>query len=330
MQVASVVIEPKTGKIIALSGGKDYSQSQYNRVTQSKRQVGSTMKPILYYAALENGMTSSSTFLSAPASFVFDNNKTYSPSNYNDRYANKEITMAAALAYSDNIYAVKTHLFLGDNVLVNTAKKIGIEGTLKDNPSLALGSSEINMLDFANAYTTLASGGYKKELYFINKVEDLNGNVLYEKKEKTNLVLNPNYVYILNELLTNTYNSTLIDYATPTTSIVASKMTRKYAVKSGSTDTDYWTIGYNEDLLTLVWNGNDDATILDARESKIAKNIWIDTMEAILKTTESNWYEKPENVVGLLLNGITGEQNDKNNIIFYYLKGSEPQNIKKS
>ena len=150
LQIASVLIDPKTGGVLSLTGGFDYSKSQYNRATQSKRQVGSTMKPFLYYAALENGLTSSSTFFSSETTFVFSNNKTYSPSNYNQIYANQDITMAAALAYSDNIYAVKTHLFLGEDTLVETAKQVGIKGDLQSNPSLALGTSELNMMDFAN------------------------------------------------------------------------------------------------------------------------------------------------------------------------------------
>ena len=110
-QVASIMVEPTTGKVIALVGGKDYAISQFNRVTAAKRQIGSTIKPFLYYTALEQNMTSASTFKSEETTFVFSNNQTYSPTNYANTYANSEITMAAALAYSDNIYAVKTHLF---------------------------------------------------------------------------------------------------------------------------------------------------------------------------------------------------------------------------
>ena len=106
MQVASIIINPHTGGVMAMTGGIDYTLSQYNRAISSKRQVGSAIKPFLYYAALENGMVSSSTFLSEPTTFMFSTNQSYSPAIYNDKYANKNITMAAALAYSDNIYAV--------------------------------------------------------------------------------------------------------------------------------------------------------------------------------------------------------------------------------
>jgi len=324
LQAASVLIDPQTGAVRALTGGVNYAESQYNRAIQSKRQVGSTMKPFLYYAALENGMTSSSTFFSEKTNFNFSNNKVYSPSNYNDIYANKDITMAAALAYSDNVYAVKTHLFLGEETLVNTARKSGITGDLTANPSLALGTSELNMLDFANGYTTLASGGYLMDNYFISKVEDLDGNVLYEHKDKKKLVLNYNYVYILNEMLSNTSNSNFQSYTTPTALSIANQMSKKYALKTGTTNTDYWTVGYNNDALLMVWLGYDDASELNSDASKWAKNIWVETIESYLKNKEDNWYETPQNVIGILEDPVSGEvPKDNKASIFYYVKGSE-------
>ena len=143
IQVSAVMIENKNGRIISLIGGKDYEKSQFNRSISSKRQVGSTIKPFLYYSALENGFTPSSSFLSTDTSFNIGN-EIYKPSNYGDIYANKKIPMIIALSYSDNIYALKTNLFLGDNVLVNTLNKVGIDD-ISNNVSLPLGTSEINI-----------------------------------------------------------------------------------------------------------------------------------------------------------------------------------------
>lgn len=325
LQVASLIINPKTGGIMALTGGTDYAKSQFNRAISAKRQVGSSIKPLLYYSALENGMVSSSTFLSEPTTFVFSSNKTYAPANYNNKYGNKNITMAAAIAYSDNIYAVKTHLFLGEETLVNTAKRMGIKQQLKAIPSLALGTCELSMLDFARAYSTLASGGYKNELSFINKVEDLNGNILYEKKEKKDLVLNESYTYILNELMTATYSNSFIEYNTPTVMSISSKITKKYAIKTGSSGTDCWMVGYNPDALMMVWNGYDDSKELKVSDGAISKNIWADTMESILK--ESNWYEAPSNIVGVPLDPVTGDKpKDDKYFMYYYVSGSEYNN----
>ena len=329
LQVASVIVDPESGKIEALTGGLNYEKSQFNRATDSKRQVGSTMKPILYYSTLENNLTSSSKFKSEYTIFNINNKQSYSPTNYNNKYANKDITMAAAIAFSDNIYAVKTNLFLGVDTLPATAKKIGIKEDLVGLPSLALGTGEINIIDYATGYATLASGGYKKDLYLIRKIEDKDGVVIYTKNEQKSLVLNPNYVYILNELLSNTTSSAFKDYTTATASTIASKLSRKYAIKTGTTKTDYWTVGYNKDDLMLVWIGYDNNREFTKGYSYVAKNIWADTMEEIQYNISDNWYQTPKDVVGIILDAVTGEVTKDSNraIIYYYLKGSEP-NIK--
>lgn len=322
-QVAGLVVNPNTGAVMALAGGKNYAISQYNRVTQAKRQVGSTIKPFLYYAALNNGMTSASTFKSEKTSFVFGENKTYSPTNYGDTYGNKEITMAAALAYSDNIYAVKTHLFLGENVLVDTLKTCGLKEDLLAVPSLALGAKEINMLDYASAYTTLASGGKKHDLFFIRRVEDMNGNILYEKKIEDEQVLDESITYILNELMTNTYNYNFVDYYSPTVLYLNGKLSHKYALKSGTTDNDYWIVGYNKEALMMMWAGNDLNKETPKTYSKLIKNIWLDTMEAYEKDMEDVWYPKPENVVAVPMEPITGKYKTNSKSLFYFLNGTE-------
>lgn len=325
LEIASIAMDPKTGNILALIGGRDYSKSQFNRATKAKRQVGSTMKPILYYAALENGFTPSTTFNSTKTTFVFSDNKTYSPQNYGDQYPNREISLAAALAYSDNIYAVKTNLFLGEEVLVETAQKLGIKSKLEAIPSLALGTEEINIMEMMQAYATFANMGYSVTPHLINRVEDMNGNILYEYKQEPIQILNQDYVFILNELLTNSYSSDFIDYGYPTCYNIAYKMTHKYAVKTGTTDTDILIFGYNPDLLVGIWSGYDDNSIIASAESAGIKNMWVDTMEDYLIDKENNWYEIPENIVGVLVDPISGKiTNENKKTLLYYLKGTEP------
>lgn len=326
LQVASVIVDPKTGAVKALTGGMNYAKSQYNRALKSKRQVGSTMKPFLYYAALENNMTMSSSFRSEETTFNLASGKTYAPQNAGNIYASKEITMAAALALSDNIYAVKTNLFLGVDKMIDVAKRTGINAHLDEVASLPLGTSEINILDYASGYTTFASGGYQKELYFIEKIEDIDGNVLYEHEDKNRLVINPNYTYILNEMMTSTTNDAYVDYTTPTALNIASTLTHKYALKTGSTNTDYWIVGYNPDRLMMMWMGYDNNKEVNGNVRNNAKKIWALTIEESLNSINTTWYETPKNVVAIPLDAVTGKTtNNQNKVaLYYYVKGTEP------
>lgn len=325
LQSASVIVDPNTGGIIALTGGVNYAKSQYNRAIQASRQVGSTMKPFLYYGALEEGMTSSSTFNSQYTSFTLSNGNIYSPTNYASIYANKPITMAAAISFSDNVYAVKTNMFLGPEKLVETAKRVGIKANLEPNPSLALGTGGMSILDLARGYNTFATGGYKREVNLIRRVEDNNGNVLYEKKDIADFVLNENYTYILNELLTSTTNSQFKDYTNPTCISIASKLSRKYAVKTGSSSKDYLIAGYNPDILMITWVGYDDNSDTSTADSYRSRYIWADTVEDLQRDKEAHWYETPDNVVGVVLDAVSGKPtNDtKRATLFYYVKGTE-------
>ena len=327
IQASAITMNPNNGEILALVGGRDYTKSEFNRATNSVRQVGSTMKSFLYYAALENGFTSSTAFTSEQTTFTFSNNSTYSPKNANEIYGNIPISLATAISYSDNIYAVKTHMFLGEETLVNMAKRLGITADISANPSLPLGTNEINIIEMTAAYATFANEGYKITPHLIKRVEDLNGNVLYEYKEEKELILNSSLVYVLNELLTTTYDSVFIDYNYPTILSIAAKMSRKYAVKSGTTATDLWTIGYTPQVITSVWIGYDNNKEIPTKEYMSAKNVWIDSMESYLKDKEKVWYTKPSNVVGYLVDPISGKpatEDSKHKKILYYIKGTEP------
>lgn len=329
IQVAGMMVDPNNGGILAMIGGYDYSKSQFNRAIQAKRQIGSTMKPILYYSALENGFTSSSCFTSEKTTFNFSNGKSYTPSNYNDTYANGAISMGTAIAYSDNIYAVKTHLFMGENNLINMAKRLGIDSNLEAIPSLALGTGEISMIELVEAYSSFANMGYKIESHFIERVVDSEGNVLYQYDNYKENILNSNLTFILNEMLTYTYDTSFISYNYPTVISILPKITNKYSIKTGTTDTDMWIVGYNKNAVLSIWNGYDDNRKIE-KSSGYHKDIWIDTMEEYLANKDNSWYDIPDNVVGTMVNPITGElaqEGDTNTKIFYFLKGTEPSYV---
>ncbi len=327
IEASGIMINPQTGAVIALVGGRDFNKSQYNRALSAKRQVGSIMKPFLYYNALENGFTASTSFLSQETTFTLNTDNVYSPKNYNNLYANKAISMASAISFSDNIYAIKTHLFLGSDNLIDTAKRVGIKTKLEAIASLPLGTVELNHLEIVNAYATLASEGVKHEPYFIEKITDMNDNVLYEHEDTSEVVLNKSITFILNDLLKGTYDYNMIDYTYPTNISIASLLTHDYAIKSGSTDTDNWIIGFNPNVVTSVWIGYDDNKTMTTNDFKYSKKIWANAMETYLKDKEVSWYEIPSNVVGVIVDPITGNlatNESKNKKILYYIKGTEP------
>lgn len=327
-QIASIIIEPKTGKILALTGGKNFYKSEFNRATDAKRAVGSTIKPFLYYQALKSGFTPSTTFTSERTTFVFSENQTYSPHNYANLYAEDDITMASAIVLSDNIYAIKTHLFLGEDKLVNIAKDLNISNNLKQIPSLALGSQEISLLSMMNGYQVLANSGVQNETYFIDHIEDKNGNLVYVHKTKSEQKLDSDLVYILNSMLSNCASTSFISYSYPTCTSLIPKLTHKYAIKTGSTDSDCLIFGYTEDILMGVWTGYDDNRNTTSKESLASKNVWADTIETFYKDKEAKWYEQPKNVVGSLIDTKTGKlatNESAKKAILYYLKGTEPK-----
>jgi penicillin-binding protein, 1A family len=329
IEVAGIVADPSTGKILALTGGKNYSKSQFNRAINANRQMGSTLKPFLYYSALENGFTPSTTFKSAKTTFTLGEGKSYSPSNYANTYASKDISMAAALAYSDNIYAVKTHLFLGEESLVDISKRVGISSSMKPLPSLALGTEELSLKDMIQGYQVLANEGTKIDTYLIEKVEDINGNILFERKKESEDVLNKSISYIISDLLTNCYSKEFIDYTSPSCMTIAPKITKTYAIKTGTTNTDHLIFGYNKDLVIGIWSGYDDNRKTEVSDGVNSKHIWIDTIEKYLQDGEDNWYETPVNVTAVLVDPVTGNSatnETPKKKIQYYIKGTEPYN----
>lgn len=330
VQTAVIVIEPSTGYVKALSGGTNYETSQYNRALYSERQIGSLMKPFLYYSALEYGFNPSTTFMNEPTSFPYNNGTNfYTPNNYANAYAYDEIPMANALAVSDNIYAVKTHTFLGLNVLPKITKRLGISSDIPELPSAALGVEPINIMEMAEAYSIFANNGKNVERTFITKITDDRGFLVYsDKPTEGKQILNSTKTYIMNELMTGMFNLQQNNHLSVTGLSIIPNLTHKYAGKSGSTNTDSWMIGYTPELVTTVWTGYDQGRTLDGVEvNRYAKNIWYKVMENSLKETGSTWFETPKEVVKLSIDPTTGHlasDDCEKKVILYYERGNLP------
>ena len=330
VQTAVIVMEPSTGYVKALSGGNNYEESQYNRALYSERQIGSLMKPFLYYAALEYGFNPSTTFMNEPTTFTYNGGKdSYTPNNYNSSYAYKSIPMANALAVSDNIYAVKTHTFLGLDVLPKTTKRFGISANIPSIPSAALGVEPVNIMEMAEAYSIFANNGKSVNRKFITSITDDRAFLVYsDTKTEQKQILDKTKTYIMNEMMTGMFNLQQNNHLSITGLSIIQNLTHQYAGKSGSTNTDSWMIGYTPELLTTVWTGYDQGRTLDGVEvNHYAKNIWSEVMENSLKNTQTEWFEKPKNVVAVKIDPTTGylaSEECKNKVTLYYEKNNVP------
>ncbi|MBM7585211.1 1A family penicillin-binding protein [Bacillus pakistanensis] len=329
VQIGFASMNPKNGYVTALVGGRNYEESPYNRAVQAIRQPGSTIKPLLYYEALESGFTPSTTMKSELTTFTFDDGKSkYTPHNYNNKYANDKITLAQAIAVSDNVYAVKTHLFLGEEVLAKAAEKFGLSTKIKPIPSSALGTSGARVIDMVNAYNMFANGGVKVEPVFITRVEDFTGKVIYEHEWEKEQVLDPDVAFVMTHMLTGIFDPKLNDYSTVTGITIRKHITRHYAGKSGTTNTDNWMIGFSPQLTAGIWTGYDKGKDITAiADKRYAKEIWVHFMEEALKGEPIKTFKPTNDVVGVKVNPHNGKLATKDcssQRFTYFVKGTVP------
>lgn len=329
IQAALVSIEPTTGAVKALIGGRDYEESPFNRAINAKRAPGSTFKPFLYYAALENGFTPSTPLLSKETTFHYnDGQDTYTPQNYGRQYADDFITLAQALAVSDNVYAVKTHMLIGEDKLIKAAQQMGITSPLTEIPSLALGTENVGVLEMTNAYATLANNGKRAPAYFIEKVTDADGNVIYEKENETKQVIDEHLSFVTTALMTGIFDETLNSYAQVTGASINHILTRPMAGKSGTTATDSWMIGYSPELVTAVWTGYDkEKKLHPINDTRYAKRIWAQYMEDALRDKPAHSFKPTDGVAGVRIDPHTGKLATDSCPVtryVYYKKGTEP------
>lgn len=310
LQVGFISMNVNNGQVTALVGGRNYRDSPLNRVTKAVRQPGSTIKPILYAAALENGYTPLSFLDVGETTFEYDHGrKTYTPQNVNKKYADHEMSMAQALAISDNVYAVKTLDDIGYNNFRDMLKRFDLNYSDQDNPSMALGTIETSLFDLTSAYNTIAAGGIERKGTTILSITNAKGDIVYkvDNKKAGKEVISEEDAFLLTEMMTGIFDPTLSDYSPATGVSIRQKMTHTYAAKSGTTNSDQWIIGYTPSLTAGVWNGYDQGKTLSVQEDMAAsKQVWIDFMETVLAGTKDEAFEAPKGVEGVVIDIETG------------------------
>ncbi|OPX94842.1 MAG: Penicillin-binding protein 1F [Syntrophorhabdus sp. PtaB.Bin006] len=278
-EVALVAIEVKTGDIKVIVGGRNFAASPYNRAVQAKRQPGSSFKPIIYLAALEQGLTPDFMLRDAPMSFTNPYTKSlWQPKNYKNEYYGN-VTMRKALELSLNTATVRLLERVGIDNVIDLAKRLHINGNFEHNLSLALGTTEIAPLDLACAYATFARGGIYFPPVAIRNIATIEGEEKYNEETQGELVVPPEIVFSLVDIMKGVIKNG--------TARSAAKMPYQLAGKTGTTDDfrDAWFIGFSPELLCAVWVGYDKKTNLGAKESggTAALPIWIHFMSKALQ-----------------------------------------------
>jgi penicillin-binding protein 2D len=321
LQGALISVDPVTGHIKAMVGGKDYQQSQYNRVF-ARRQPGSSFKPVVYLSALENGFTPLSKIMSRPTIFQFGED-TYTPRNFHQHYANRLITLREAIARSDNVYAVGTLAKIGTAPVIETARRLGIKSPIQATPSLALGSYPVSPFEMAQAYATLAAGGVKKPLIGITKIVDPFGRVLVEEKTEPERVASPAHTFVLTKLLENVLKPGGTGYR------AGHLFHQPAAGKTGTTDWDGWLSGYTPNLVTTVWVGYDQGKKLPYHKARLAQNIWAEYMNKATGKQPARIFTMPPGVKVVYVNPEEGKIAapgcmGKQAYLEYFVAGTEP------
>ena len=301
---ALIALDPQTGYILAMVGGRDFSSSQFNRATQASRQAGSAFKPIVYAAALDKGFTPATVIVDEPFSYVdVPGKEPWEPQNY-DREFWGPITLRRALNFSRNVVTVKIAQSIGIDYLIEYAKNLGIKSKLEPNLSLALGSANVTLLELTSAYGVFAAQGYRAEPFLITRMLDKDGNIVEEMEPSAVEVISPQTSYLITSLLQSVIQEG--------TGQGAKALGRPAAGKTGTTnDTrDAWFIGFvPQRLVAGAWMGYDIEKSLGTHETGAvaALPIWLEFMKEAVAGEPVENFSLPEGIVFVKVDAATGE-----------------------
>ncbi len=298
-QAALVALEPHTGKILAMVGGRNYADSQLNRTTDAMRQPGSTFKPFVYSAALEDGMSPLQMFMDAPREFVYDRDKIYRPANYGGGYSMREVTMRTGLVRSLNVVTVDIALRTGLARTSNLATRFGLPKPER-YPALALGTEEVTPLQLASAYAAFVNEGRRVEAKAITSVGE--PPAAHAMSPAMDQVVSPATAYMITNMLAGVIErgtARKARGAVPGTAI---------AGKTG-TSRDGWFVGYSPNLVCVVWIGFDDNKQLGLTGAEAALPAWVDFMKdaiALRPDLGGANFECPEGIKFVEIDSGTG------------------------
>ena len=304
VQGALICMDVKTGAIRAMVGGRDFSKSEFNRVTQARRQPGSAFKPLIYTAAFDKGFNPSSVFVDSPivVEDMTSEDGMWRPRNFDERFLGP-ITLRTALVHSRNIVTVKILQEIGVNYAASYAANMGITSPITRTLSLALGSSGVTLEELVRAYGVLANRGKKVTPYLIKKIVDRTGNVFEENELEAEQVIDPRIAFMTTYIMRDVVQSG--------TGRRVKSIGRPVAGKTGTSNDfrDAWFIGFTPSLITGVWVGFDQGISLGKHEvgGRAAAPIWLYFMNKVLKDTPVESFSTPEGIVFMRVDAKTGK-----------------------
>lgn len=276
LQGMAVVMDPATGFIQAMVGGRDFEQSQFNRATQALRQPGSAFKPFVYAAALEKGRSPLSGVSDAPFSLAMSDGSVWAPKNYDGR-AGGWTNLRSALRNSRNLATIRLGRSVGIEAVRDLAKRAGIETRIPGYPSVYLGSAGVYPAELVAAYATFANGGNRVEPRYVTRVEDAGGRLLWQAPRYPNPTVDPAVSWILTDMLREVVDRGT-GYAARNPAVGALPYELPAAGKTGTTNdaTDVWFVGYTPDLVAGVWLGFDNPRQImsSATGGSLAVPVW--------------------------------------------------------
>jgi penicillin-binding protein 1A len=323
LQAAVIVLEPSSGHILAMVGGRDYSQSQFNRAWQALRQPGSAFKPLIYAAALDSGFSAADILNDTPLTIKVDRNKNWSPENFTRTYQGP-VTIRKALAQSLNVPTIRLLEKIGVQQSIHYAREFGIKSRLNPYLSLALGSSDVTLFELASSYAVFANHGVRLGPVSIQTIADSSGRVIYASDAMPLQVIRPEIAYLITNLLKGAIERG--------TGWKAAEISRPAAGKTGTTNDyrDAWFIGYTPDLLAGVWVGYDDHRTIGPKETgaRAALPIWLGFMKRALTGREPEEFPVPDGIVFREIDPRSGLLNTANcnpSLREAFLAGTEPK-----
>jgi|TARA_R100000365_G_C2748360_1_gene79707 penicillin-binding protein 1A len=326
LQTGFVSMDPHTGHIKAWVGGIDHKYFKFDHVKQGKRQPGSTFKPFVYAAAIENGYSPCYSVIDQPVEVYIPGQPAWSPSNADGKFTYERMTIRKAMAKSVNSVTAYMMKKLSPKIVIETARRLGVTSDLEEVPALALGVNDVSVFEMVGAFGTFVNQGEHTTPFYIDRIEDKNGNVIHQFTPKKRPAMSEEHAYLMTYMLRGGFEE---ESGTSQGVPWSLREGNELGGKTGTTQnaSDGWYIGISKDLVTGVWTGGDDRAIhfrswYDGQGGRTARPIWVKYMEKVYADKDLGYtkgpFPRPERPLSIEINCDVYEKESQRFVEFDY------------